>query len=233
MTRPRLLILTAVMIEAKAVAAALGVNCPAPGRPTISTSDGLPIELHVIGIAGKGLGDVRPQEMPSIVIMAGLAGGLDPSVKIGDVVIDGKLGELISSSACHRGRIHTTRRLVSTPQDKADLFRMTGALAVDMENDMARQWALGQGAEFIAIRAISDRADQSLDATMLHLVDEWGRPRAGAIVGVLLRRPGLVPQLIRLGRDSKFAAVKLGEAVREFMRRFARAAAGASCGDST
>jgi adenosylhomocysteine nucleosidase len=230
MERPRVLILTAVMIEANAVAAALGADCPAPGRPTVATRDGLSIELHVIGIAGKGLAEVRPQESPTVVIMAGLAGGLDPSLKIGDVVIDGGAGDLIAMPDCRRGRIHTTRRVVSAPQDKADLFRTTGASAVDMENDIVREWARGRGAEFIAIRAISDRADQSLDATLLRIVDEWGRPRVPALVRALLSRPSLLTQLLRLGSDSKKAARWLGTAVQEWVLVASRQASGGAIG---
>ena len=217
MDRPRLLILTAVMIEARAVARALGIDCPGPGRPAVAIVEGLPVELHVIGIAGKGLGEVRPRESPSVVIMAGLAGGLDPSLKIGDVVIDGGGEGSISSAACRPGRIHTSRGIVSSPQEKADLFLTTGALAVDMENDIVREWARRRDAGFIAIRAISDRADHSLDGTMLHMVDEWGRVRVPLLVRGLVTRRRLLPQLLRLGADSKKAAMQLGTAVQELI----------------
>ena len=220
MDRPRLLILTAVMIEARAVARALGIDCPGPGRPAVGIVEGLPVELHVIGIAGKGLGEVRPQESPSVVIMAGLAGGLDPSLKIGDVVIDGDSEGSISPAVGRPGRIFTSRGIVSSSQEKAELFRTTGASAVDMENDIVREWARGRDAGFIGIRAISDRADQSLDATMLHMVDEWGRVRVPALVRGLLTRGRLLRQLLRLGADSRKGAMQLGTAVRELIFAF-------------
>ena len=149
-----------------------------------------------------------------MVIMTGLAGALDPALQIGDVVVDCDLELPDFGRLLRRGRIHGADRIVATPHEKAELHRQTGALAVEMEGAIVRKWAKELGASFIGIRSISDRADQTLDPAVLALVDEWGRPRWGRIPGTLLRRPWLLPQLIRLGRDSQRAARRLGAAVR-------------------
>src|SRR5207302_1564302 len=116
-----------------------------------------------------------------------------------------------------RGPIHTDNQVVATPRQKADLRSQTQALAVDMENSTVREWARQRGAEFGAIRAISDRADQTLDPAVLRLIDAWGRPRPVAIARTVLRRPSLIPHLTRLGADSKLAATRLGGAIRQLI----------------
>ncbi len=72
------------------------------------------------------------------------------------------------------GRICSSDKIVSTPTEKAELFRQTGALAVDMESDRVRKWAGENGIPFIGIRAISDTADEALDPAVVGLVDEMG-----------------------------------------------------------
>ena len=53
-----------------------------------------------------------------------------------------------------------------------------------------------------------------LDARVMRLVDEVGRVRPVALGKTLLRRPGLIPYLNRLGTNSKFAVEQLGIVVR-------------------
>ena len=213
----RLLIFTAVALEAKAVARALGMECPRPAEPVYSMNGTLAIGLAIIGIRACALDAAAYSIEPTHVLMAGVAGALDPKLKIGDVVVEGvdPLGSEPAGTTV--GRICCSDRIVETPDEKADLFRSTGALAVEMENDGVRAWAEGRGAAFIAIRAISDRADQSLDPAVLRLVDHWGRARPLAIAATLARRPNLIPQLTRLGRDSKLASDRLGRAVKELV----------------
>ncbi|MDB5289683.1 MAG: phosphorylase [Phycisphaerales bacterium] len=212
--------MTAVEIEAKAVARALGLVCPRPKRPAQADRAGATLELHLIGIAAERLPSNLRSDESAIIIMAGLAGGLDPSLRVGDVVIDDCPPGLLPDVAHRRGGIQTANHIIATTTEKAELFAQTGALAVDMETRIVRRSAERAGAQFIAIRAISDAFDEALDPTILKLVDGFGRPRPTAIATTLLCRPALIAPLRRLGAASHLAAENLGAAVESIVARF-------------
>jgi nucleoside phosphorylase len=213
-------IFTAVHLEANAIAAALGMARPEPGNPTTASIDGFNISLHLIGIGAVGLDRIEFDRKPVWIIMAGVAGALDPSLEVGDVVM-GQGPVALHGPGVHRGLIHTSERLISSPPEKAELFGSTKAAAVDMESAIVQQWAQRQGILFISIRAISDSAAQEVNPQVLGLVNMWGRPKPGAVAALLLRKPSAARDLFRLARDSKLAANRLGTAVRQLIRHLA------------
>jgi adenosylhomocysteine nucleosidase len=204
----RWLILTALRSEAKAIARALRIRVGQACAVGASV-----VEIQVIGIGAArlsaGLVGVEP---PRGIIMAGFGGALDPSLCIGDVVVDGRMDES-DGGAFQCGHIHTAGELVLTVAMKAALFRETGARVVDMEGEKARALAASSGVPFIHVRAISDAATDSLDPAILRFVDEVGNVQIGLLILGVLRRPGLVAHLARLGKNSRRAARHLGEVV--------------------
>jgi len=168
----------------------------------------------MIGICGKRLSSVDSSPAPKYVILAGLAGALDPSLRVGDVVLDDGPADLRTAFPGKYGKIHSTTKIVATVQEKAELFDRTGALAVEMEAHIIRPWVAKIGAQFISIRAISDSASQSLDPRLLRIVDDLGRARLLRLALELLKRPiSVLPGLFRLAIDSQRAARELGKAV--------------------
>ena len=148
------------------------------------------------------------------ILVCGVAGGLDPMLAVGDVILDDPTGLVADSIPHRRGSIHSATRIVSSPAEKAELFSQTGALAVDMEQEAVRNFTTGLGIPVVGIRAISDTADQTLDPVIARFVDDWGFPKPGSIAMHLIRRPSLIPYLRRLNKNTKIALVELGKAVR-------------------
>src|SRR4051812_21598185 len=131
----RLVIFTAVEMEARAVARGLGLTIGRDGV-TSGSIDGLPVEIRTIGIRGVRI----PGELPpatGCVILAGFGGALDPALKVGDVVLDWPGGPA-PAGAFHLGRLHASHHIVATPEQKAALFRETSASAVEMEGAAVR-----------------------------------------------------------------------------------------------
>jgi hypothetical protein len=215
--KSRLIILAALEMETRAIAKALGApflrNC-------VMRHASAAIEVHTIGMRATRL----PQLLSVLSLtsedrfwMAGLAGALDPALHVGDVVVDADPSgtDLPPSTgvSIRRGKIHTSDRLVALPADKGLLFAQTGALAVDMEQRIAREMLAPLSISVTGIRAISDTADTQLDPALLHLVDPIGRPKWPALAAAMFRRPALLLSLIRLERDSSRAARQLTRAI--------------------
>jgi adenosylhomocysteine nucleosidase len=202
---PKIIIFTALQIETKAVKRAL------------SDKTGQCTQIHTIGILARHIPLDFEKGEAIAVIMAGLTGALDPALAIGDVVIDDPQLRLPPSLALRRGPILTTDRIIGTPTEKAELFRQSGALAVDMEGEKVRQFATGLGIPYVGVRAISDTAGEALDPAVVGFVDDFGRVKPMSLASGVLRQPGLIPYLNRLGKNSRFAAERLGLAVRQIV----------------
>lgn len=70
---------------------------------------------------------------------------------------------------------------------------------------------------FFAIRAITDRADEDIPEELFRVVDDRGRYRLSLALGVLLSRPCLMPDAVRLGRHAVRASRRLWSAVKAFV----------------
>jgi nucleoside phosphorylase len=200
----RTVILTALQQEARAVARALRLRRLEEG---LYAGRGDEVILVVIGIGARRVPRLLCLDA-SRVIVPGLAGGLDPSLASGAVVV-----------AVCPAKIHTSQRLVCTPQEKATLFGATGASCVDMETAVVRETLNGSGVEVIGVRSIVDTAHQSLSREVLALTDVNGRVKPLAVLGLLLRRPSALPELMRLRRQTKASLRALGEAVRQLIEK--------------
>ncbi len=170
--------------------------------------------VQTAGIRAGRLPDPGTVAGVELIIVCGVAGALDPELITGEVILDDPHLHIPDSPLYRRGRIHTASQIVSTPADKARLYAETNALAVDMEQAIVLDFAKKHGIAMIGMRAISDTADRSLDAAVVHLVDDLGRPRPLKIASILLRRPLLTRHLMRLNSDSKIALKNLGTALR-------------------
>jgi nucleoside phosphorylase len=220
MPQPAVLICVAIQLEADAVAQALGLTFDTDRTAAHgSIGNNVAVELKLIGVGGSRMPARLDSGKYSLVISAGLAGALDPALKCGDVVVDGAT-EMLSGSTCadaKRGRIHHADGIVSTPAHKAELFARTGAMAIDMESEKIARLTRNSNVPFIAFRAISDCADEAVDPAVLSLVDPLGRAKTGVVLSALARRPGLLPQLLRLRSRSNLACERLGSALKDFL----------------
>lgn len=94
---------------------------------------------------------------------------------------------------------------LTTVADKAEAFRTTGAVAVDMESGAVLAVAAQAGVPAMALRSVIDDAATALPPAAVAGVDLYGRPRLGAMLAALLRRPGDVVGCMRLGGDLRRA----------------------------
>jgi len=154
------------------------------------------------------------------VISFGVAGGLDPSLKPGDIVLatevmagDGRWlaglslnEEVIAGVAMRRRRIVRgglagVEEVVVASARKAALWLQTGAAAVDMESHIAAAYAEEAGLPFAALRVISDSAHRSLPALAKAALRPDGRVDLRKILSGIVRNPRSLSALVSTGMD--------------------------------
>ena len=144
--------------------------------------------------AQKLIDEVRPDR----VIAAGFCGALDPALAVGDIVVS--------------PRILTVGHVAATPAEKAALRAVSGADAVDMESAAVEAVCRDRGVGFVGIRAVSDAANSSLSPELVRLLS-GGEVAVSRALTAMARRPTLLREFLRLGRDTARAARALARAL--------------------
>jgi adenosylhomocysteine nucleosidase len=148
------------------------------------------------------------------VVVVGVAGGVEPDIRIGDVVVPevvvmastgteyrpAPLGEVTL-----RGRLLTTAVLATGPEVLARL-REQQVTAVDMETASVAAVCQRKGVPWTAFRAISDRlVDNIVDDSFTGLANADGTPRVGPMLRYVIKRPARIRGMVKLSRDISVA----------------------------
>ncbi|HUF87257.1 MAG TPA: hypothetical protein VMM59_07740 [Thermohalobaculum sp.] len=200
-----------------------------------------------------GISGARPERAESeavrlieagcrLLMSWGVAGGLDPEARPGDLVIPSavvdegggcwpfspELGAAVAAAmpapfrwAEHgQGRcILGLDRLVLSPNDKVALFALTGAVTADMETHRVAQVAASRRLPALAVRAVGDPLETRLPRLVAQALGEDGRPRLGRVALGLVQRPWELPSLMRVRRETDAALEALGRAAERAIQR--------------
>jgi adenosylhomocysteine nucleosidase len=150
------------------------------------------------------------------VISFGLAGGLDPTLPAGTVIVpndviaagrvwptDTSLNARLGGATGHR--YLGLDRIVASATEKRRLGSETGAAAVDMESGAVAAVANELGVPFAVLRAICDPADRGLPRAALVTLDAAGRIDPARLAWSILTHPGQIGALLALARDAAAA----------------------------
>ncbi|HEV2488586.1 MAG TPA: hypothetical protein VGT03_02165 [Candidatus Acidoferrales bacterium] len=173
---------------------------------------------------------------PDVCISSGLAGSLRATLPRGAVFAAREVMELESGRTISSGtefvakaeslrarvahRLLTSSDLIATLEGKNRLGRM--ADAVDMESFTVLAEASERGIPAIAIRSISDAADESIPLDFGKLLDAQGQVAGAKLALALARAPHKLPGFIRLGRNSRRASVALAAFLDSYVQDLAR-----------
>jgi len=172
---------------------------------------------------------------PEWVISAGFAGGLQPALRRGDIVMANEVLDISSRrlaldlqaasdprAGLHVGRLLTVDQIIREPAEKAALGQTHQALAVDMES-----WAVGEvcrqdKVRFMAIRVISDSVEDALPADLGRLMAPKSTAgRVGAVAGTLFRRPSSIKDMLRLREEALIASDRLAKFLANVVQQLA------------
>jgi len=155
------------------------------------------------------------------IISFGVAGGLSPSLKPGDVVVassvvtakarfttDPRWSQSLQNAVQHAIPslpVFAADATVMTVLEKEALWKGTGAAAVDMESGAAAEVAEHYGLPFAVLRVIIDPAHRSIPISAAVGARENGNTDGLAVIRSLMRRPGDIGEIIRLADDARKA----------------------------
>lgn len=209
----RLLVLTAIDLEARELARHLGL-APVAGSAWPHFSGGA-IEVVAVGVgAGHLAARLARPSAPRLVVSAGTCGALAPELAVGALVVpetvlapDGRRLSTAAAGALPRhGTLLTTDRVLEDAAAKSRLWLSTGALAADMESAAILAWALDREVPGSVVRAVSDPAGRGVPADLARVVHD-GRVRPMRAVSAVLARPRALADAMAL-RAGTAAALK-------------------------
>jgi hopanoid-associated phosphorylase len=155
------------------------------------------------------------------IISFGVAGGLSPALKPGDIVVASSVISATQTFQTHRRwsqsllnaiphavygePVFAAADTVTTVLEKEALWSGTGAVAVDVESGIAAEAAAKHDLPCAVLRVIIDPADRSIPLSAAAGVREDGKTDAAAVLLSLLRRPSEISEIARLASDASRA----------------------------
>ena len=145
------------------------------------------------------------REPLELLVVAGFAGALAPDLAIGDLVLATNFSTpailqrtLEMETAARPGALVTVEHPVETIAAKRTLAASSGAIAVDMETAPLAAACTRADVPLLAIRVISDRADEPLPVPFSVWFDlTRQRPRILPLLTFLARHPGRIRAFAR------------------------------------
>jgi adenosylhomocysteine nucleosidase len=184
--------------------------------------DGSLLTVSGIGFAAASAAASALTTAPVSALMTfGLAGGLDPALKPGTVVLPHQVistsGAIFTTcrSWCARlaaeagsmhwavgGKLLSSALPLDSPAKKKAAFEDAGAVAVDMESAAVAAIAAAHQLPFVALRVIVDTASDPLPQSVV-AASQGGRLRIGRLLAGLT--PGEIAALVGLARRYRVA----------------------------
>jgi adenosylhomocysteine nucleosidase len=149
---------------------------------------------------------------PDLVLTCGFAGGLNPDLKLGDIIFetsDETLRAKLLGAGAKPLKFFCADRIATTVAEKKKLRAETGADAVEMESAAIHAVCREHGIPCATVRVISDTANEDLPLDFNALSTPDKNLDFGKLFLAIARSPGKIPALMQLQKKTRFAAEQL------------------------
>jgi len=169
------------------------------------------------------------REGAKALMSLGVAGGLRPELKTGDLIIADRIMEerddeeydqwelkllftklaqtalFTNGIRAGKGSIVSVKEPVSSSEGKRKLYRKSHALVSDMESGSIARTAEEADVPILALRVVIDPFQRKVDRDLTACLDRSGRISLPMLMKNLRRRPSLFPHLLMMTRDMAIA----------------------------
>jgi adenosylhomocysteine nucleosidase len=183
------------------------------------------------------IGELRPD----LVVSVGFCGGVLEGLQVGDAVVatglaivsEGGLKEVpvtipeaCRNFVCHQaaegrrvfGGLFATTTVIMPKRRLSALLPPDAQFpVVEMESAAIAVLAGEHGIPFAGLRTVSDPFDEELGFSLDEFCDDSMRIRIPKVLLTIIRKPRIIPQLIRLAGNSRVAAGSLGQAMERLL----------------
>jgi adenosylhomocysteine nucleosidase len=184
---------------------------------------------------------------PKLVLTCGFAGGLNPDLKLGDVVFEIfprssrgdeaqiKIGnrqsaignqsepsyvgcyDKLAAVGAKPAKFFCADRIATTVAEKKKLRAETGADAVEMESEVIYAICRERGIPCATVRVISDTASEDLPLDFNQLSKPDKSLDYGKLAWAIARSPGKIGALLKLQKRTRFAGERLADTLSKLL----------------
>jgi adenosylhomocysteine nucleosidase len=167
----------------------------------------------------EAMQEMLARPLPDLLVSTGFAGGLDPRLRVGDILVAENYTDPdvlsryfdLLKKRCWIGELVTKAHVVEHLAERRELLLETSASAVDMETSVIAAFCRTHRIPLLSLRVISDTAAQSMPMPFSVCFDaRTQRPRLRAVLRHLLNHPQKIPAFLRFVAGLAAARKRLG-----------------------
>jgi adenosylhomocysteine nucleosidase len=201
----------------------------------IAAAPGVQVVCRTAGSELEAIADSAVRQGYRGMISFGVAGGLASQLRAGDWIVASSIREehtvRQTDAVWSRkllgmidGAIHApivgVDSSIAEPAKKRELYRATGAAAVDMESHVVARVAAKHKLAFAALRVVVDPAHRAVPPAALIDMRPDGRPNVSAMLREVMTRPLQLSPLARIAVDAFTARAAMNRVRRDLGPHF-------------
>lgn len=168
--------------------------------------------------ADKAAREYLAGHAPELLLTCGFAGGLDPELKLGDVIFETDSAPIhakLTAAGAKPVKIFCADRIAVTASEKKQLREQTGTDAAEMESAAVQAVCRERGIACATVRVISDTANEDLPLDFNQFLTPDKKLEMSKLMMAVASKPWKMGAMMELQKNTKVAARRLGEVLKK------------------